>query len=68
MVFVSYINLLGPPTSELHAYGAKTGALLFDTAVPLSLASPTPADRAVFLGTGNIYTGDDGGINAYRLP
>lgn len=68
VVFVSYINLLGPPTSELHAYDARTGALLFNTAVSVSLGPPTPARRGVFLGTGDIRTGDGGGINAYRLP
>jgi len=68
VVFVSYINLLGPPRSELHAYEAETGALLFSTPVPVTLSPPTPARRAVFLGTGNIRDGSGGGISAYRLP
>jgi outer membrane protein assembly factor BamB len=68
VVFVSYINLLGPPRSELHAYEAETGTLLFSTPVPVSLGPPTPARRGVFLGTGNIRDGSGGGISAYRLP
>jgi outer membrane protein assembly factor BamB len=67
-VFVSYLNLLGPPSSELLAYDAATGTLLFNAAVPVTVGPPTPANRAVFLGTGNIRTGAGGGISAYRLP
>ena len=68
VVFVSHINLLGPPRSELHAYDAETGTLLFTTPVPVGLGTPTPANRAVFLGTGNILTGLEGGVSAFRLP